>query len=53
MWDVVPTCLIMMIVFICRGFSVTSNEKHHIFKPVSVQAMWYVTLSPIGSRFKP
>ncbi|GAB6030315.1 hypothetical protein CHUAL_005985 [Chamberlinius hualienensis] len=22
------------------GFSVTSNSRHHIFKPVSVQAMW-------------
>ena len=21
----------------------TSNDKHHIFKPVSVQAMWYVS----------
>ncbi|XP_013406761.1 protein phosphatase Slingshot homolog 2 isoform X2 [Lingula anatina] len=22
------------------GFSVTSNDRHHIFKPVSVQALW-------------
>jgi len=22
------------------GFSVTANERHHVFKPVSVQAMW-------------
>lgn len=24
------------------GYSVKSNEKKHIFKPVSVQAMWLV-----------
>ena len=29
---------------ICSGFVVSSNGSEHIFKPVSVQAMWYIDL---------
>ncbi|CAG2101906.1 unnamed protein product [Medioppia subpectinata] len=34
------------------GFSITSYERHHIFKPVSVQAMWSAlqTLHRVGAK---
>lgn len=31
--------------FLHRGFSVSTDNKMHIFKPVSVQAMWWVPFS--------
>ncbi len=31
--------------FLHRGFSVSTDNKMHIFKPVSVQAMWWVLFS--------
>ena len=32
------------LILFCSGFVVSSNGSEHIFKPVSVQAMWYVHL---------
>lgn len=33
----------LLILCLCRGFSVSTVNRVHVFKPVSVQAMWWVT----------
>lgn len=34
-----------MSLYFCRGFSVSTVNRVHVFKPVSVQAMWWATSS--------
>lgn len=34
-----------------RGFSVTTAGRSHVFKPVSVQAMWWVNSTPLWTHW--
>lgn len=34
--------LFLLLLFLTRGFSVNTAGRSHVFKPVSVQAMWWV-----------
>lgn len=43
--------LIFCLVGFCSGFSVSVCGQQHIFKPVSVQAMWWV-LTKITTKYK-